>query len=512
MAQSMAETRVGQSKGAWEAFLAVTPPGSVVRISAAKLMGVGALFALAWIVVYLPTVVPETLREALAGDGARLAFHGGVTLAVLAGIPLANRIAPLLARPSFSWALCAVFAAGVLLCALAPNPVAAGTGLALVIVAYAALAFVWGSLFRYLSMRQAMTVVLASLVAAVALFFIVAFLAQPAALALTAAVPVLSCALASSCRKDMPGRPLDSGESGSVRLVRSTVLFMMLFSFACGFVLTLHGGFFSNPSEMVVIFSFFALVAAALLALAVYRPPTHQFHTFVLGIVALVVIAGLLGAALLPAVVAPFSLGLVVMANLLIDVLFWALLATVTGEGRVQAFRSFCWCYAALAAAKMAGIGVADLLLSEGAAAAAGPVVCAGVAYAIVVFIVVLWAWRTGSNHSDMRDLRREVEAGQVREARLRDSVERARAIALGERDEGSVVEDACGLIADQYRLTPREGEVLLLMARGRNAGYIQKELVLSTSTVKTHIKHVYNKLGVHSAQEVIDFVERYRR
>ena len=46
-------------------------------------------------------------------------------------------------------------------------------------------------------------------------------------------------------------------------------------------------------------------------------------------------------------------------------------------------------------------------------------------------------------------------------------------------------------------RLTAREHEVLTLTADGRSAPEIGRELHLSTATVKTHLQHVYEKLGV---------------
>lgn len=45
--------------------------------------------------------------------------------------------------------------------------------------------------------------------------------------------------------------------------------------------------------------------------------------------------------------------------------------------------------------------------------------------------------------------------------------------------------------------LTPRELEVLSLAAQGRAAPAIARELFLSLATVKTHIAHIYEKLGV---------------
>ena len=59
--------------------------------------------------------------------------------------------------------------------------------------------------------------------------------------------------------------------------------------------------------------------------------------------------------------------------------------------------------------------------------------------------------------------------------------------------------------LAASHRLTARESDVALLLARGRSAAYIGDELGISANTVRGHVKSVYAKLGVHSKQELID-------
>lgn len=65
-----------------------------------------------------------------------------------------------------------------------------------------------------------------------------------------------------------------------------------------------------------------------------------------------------------------------------------------------------------------------------------------------------------------------------------------------------------CQLVADTFLLSHRELEILCLLAKGRNASYVQKELVISEGTVRTHMRNIYRKLNVHSQQELMDLVD----
>ncbi|MDR1185021.1 MAG: helix-turn-helix transcriptional regulator [Coriobacteriales bacterium] len=62
--------------------------------------------------------------------------------------------------------------------------------------------------------------------------------------------------------------------------------------------------------------------------------------------------------------------------------------------------------------------------------------------------------------------------------------------------------------IVDEYGLTPREKEVFVFLAQGQSARKIQESLHISTSTANAHRYHIYEKLGVGSKQELIDFVD----
>ena len=50
--------------------------------------------------------------------------------------------------------------------------------------------------------------------------------------------------------------------------------------------------------------------------------------------------------------------------------------------------------------------------------------------------------------------------------------------------------------------LTPRENEVHELLAQGLTNEEIARQLYISLSTTKVHVKHIYEKLGVRSRLE----------
>ncbi|MDJ0645399.1 MAG: response regulator transcription factor [Flavobacteriaceae bacterium] len=54
------------------------------------------------------------------------------------------------------------------------------------------------------------------------------------------------------------------------------------------------------------------------------------------------------------------------------------------------------------------------------------------------------------------------------------------------------------------YKLTPREIEVLISLAKGNSYKMVADDLIISIDTVRSHIKHVYEKLHVQSQGEAI--------
>jgi DNA-binding NarL/FixJ family response regulator len=113
----------------------------------------------------------------------------------------------------------------------------------------------------------------------------------------------------------------------------------------------------------------------------------------------------------------------------------------------------------------------------------------------------------------------RSLQAGAsgflLKRTRAEDIVESVRSVASGnalpmpELHRELVAQYADRSLAARRRfvetLTDRETEVLVLIARGMSNREIASELVISLDTVKSHVKHIFNKLAVRDrAQAVI--------
>jgi DNA-binding NarL/FixJ family response regulator len=62
---------------------------------------------------------------------------------------------------------------------------------------------------------------------------------------------------------------------------------------------------------------------------------------------------------------------------------------------------------------------------------------------------------------------------------------------------------------ADAGALTPREQEILALVAAGRSNGEIGKQLFISAKTVSVHVSNVMAKLGAGSRTEATALARR---
>lgn len=68
--------------------------------------------------------------------------------------------------------------------------------------------------------------------------------------------------------------------------------------------------------------------------------------------------------------------------------------------------------------------------------------------------------------------------------------------------NDGSLVA-RCDEFSQRFGLSPREKEVLQLLAAGKGAPYIERELCIANGTLKSHTRRIYLKLDIHSRSEL---------
>lgn len=152
--------------------------------------------------------------------------------------------------------------------------------------------------------------------------------------------------------------------------------------------------------------------------------------------------------------------------------------------------------FALLSVGELLGILVGTAMLPvQSALLTMALLVCANAIVIVVIFSIV----RVNTTFQ-----RAELKAALSKHA-FESSLAESGGLASNDRaascDTGAVVK----MWADRYGLSAREREIANLVLLGRNVPAIADLLVISQSTVQTHVKHIYEKTGVHSRQELVD-------
>lgn len=145
--------------------------------------------------------------------------------------------------------------------------------------------------------------------------------------------------------------------------------------------------------------------------------------------------------------------------------------------------------YAASSIAWLVLIGEAEMLETV-----------ASVAAITILYILTIVAVKTGEGRSP-------VGAELFVEGVAQAPVAEADSVPVATDRLGESIEERCLEIAREKGLSPRETDVMVLLAQGRTRLYIQEELFIAENTVKTHIAHIYKKLAVGNRQELLDLV-----
>ncbi len=172
---------------------------------------------------------------------------------------------------------------------------------------------------------------------------------------------------------------------------------------------------------------------------------------------------------------------IITIVNLVLEMLTWILLADIARTSRVPVFLVFALGRMAVQGGMVCGQMVGFYSFDQ-----AVPFVVVSV-YALMMVMGFMFD---------------DQDAVLVFDAPTEEEVQ-----ALEEKS-GRSFDDHLSDLAAQRGLTQREAEIFLLWATGHGSKYIQESLVISAATVKTHVRHIYDKFGVHSRAEMIKLLE----
>lgn len=151
---------------------------------------------------------------------------------------------------------------------------------------------------------------------------------------------------------------------------------------------------------------------------------------------------------------------------------------------------------------------VLGTLISHGAWAPFVPITAA---WALVVIALVLLDDRSLGNQLIFA----ELNEGAEEDTPITRAIATQRAIHGEARADGAantalrdVLHERTARLAARGGLTEREAEILELLARGHGKARIAETFLIAENTVRSHTKHIYAKLDVHSKQELLDLVE----
>lgn len=74
-------------------------------------------------------------------------------------------------------------------------------------------------------------------------------------------------------------------------------------------------------------------------------------------------------------------------------------------------------------------------------------------------------------------------------------------------KDHAETFEERLARVATEASLSPRETQIVGYVGRGHSSVFVAKTLLISESTVYSHVRNVYRKLGVSSREELIQIL-----
>ena len=268
-------------------------------------------------------------------------------------------------------------------------------------------------------------------------------------------------------------------------LAHNLFVYIFAFSLAYGFAMR-----YENASGTLLTHWFIAAVLAGIIVYALSSKKGPRADTL-FNLASTLLVAGFLLVLLDDArLAAPASISLLCSETVFCELMSLSLCA-IAARNRSNVLSSIAWGYAAYFAGIESGaqLGLAVTALSADAGLASRSMV-ASVLGGIVLYTLL-----------SIRDFGFDKTIAAV------EPEPEARPSAPVEVRYTDRVDARCDELVAQLGLTEREADVFRLLARGNNTLRIQEELAITKNTLKYHARHIYEKTGVHSQQELIDLL-----
>lgn len=462
--------------------------GPFCRLFPTRLLGMGLLFAWDWC-MHGESTMELPGRAVSSASDFTTTFVLAEILVLIGMAAFSRRIGSIGRHPRLTALAGALGVLGTLLAAFGrcvPETgaaMAAGGGLAAG-AANALLLLGWAEVYARLSPGRAFLFGSLSLLAACATYALATWLTPPFGLAATAAIPALCCTACWLSLLRVSPEPLPHGTGARYTFPWKPVLITGAFGFTAAFV---DVALFAQGTLPHVLAD---LVAGLVLALAVAVMHAPVKPVALVGISIALVAAGVLAVALFGAAAA-FPSSLLVMLSYVTATFFtYALLANICRRHGVPSL----WLFGCAAAARtvMDHVGgFANRAFPDLGQLAESPLdLAAMAAVGLAAIGVMLAVWLSERSFNS---------AWSVQAIDIRDGVPIV--------DPHEALLARCEHTAAAHGLTEREGDILVLLAEGRTYQQMSDELLLSGNTVKTHARHMYAKLGVHTRDEALALV-----
>lgn len=454
-----------------------------------RFLGMGMLIA--WLCcTHIPDIYcgeSDVLRR-VASTGMR---YGDIGMFLLLAA-FASRIGSLGSHMKIAGVLVAVCCAGTVLTGLFLVP--SGAPVEAVMTASVATALggailfcLWAEVYSQMGSTQIVVYGAGSCLVAFGLYVLVSTMMHPYAVFATALLPMGSFACVASSFVLVP-REAAKSEAARYSVPWKIVVIMALAGLASG----LAGSVLLNPDGQGAVHRIWAtgVAGAVILGLALLRPEKFDARFLAQACVPLALAA----CVLMPAAWsnAGFAVSfLVKLAYVWFTIFALMLLANLAFRFGVPTLRMFAIARACSEGAIFLGVTIRGFFQSSGFSQdGTALLISACVGVVAVCVCVLLWRSERAVN-ADWGAAGIEVASGER---------------VVGPRERLIV---RCEQLAQMHALTARETEVLTLIAQRKTRSEIEQELFLSQNTVKTHTRHIYAKLGIHSKSDVYELVGR---